>query len=584
MSEQERPEVPDLEAALSRALEELEEHRVAAIELRMLLDASEARLQSMTRELEEARACGHQADERAEVSQVESIEMRVILDATRHRAAKLEDELAASRRELESLAAERRRLAAEIAHARDERRVMAGMLADAGAKLGASDAMRAEIEALQGRLAAGESAADGVVAELRARIAEHEAERAAHAAKIAELEGQVPRGDEIGRERAQNASLRERVADLERELAEAAERHAGELRRTAVEIGQRAEQVAAAEVEVARLAAALEAAGRERDELQLRLERAQSESKRLRRQARDLRPDAAAGEAAPEEVEGGEDLEGLLESADLEGGDGEPGGRRLRLQGGAATAAPSGANLTVAHLDERPEYREAVEAVVAHFPPARYLAAVEFPSPPLRPPTLLVVNLLAADIDALAAAADADRWGLPDAAAFTYCADAGRGVVLGLVDFFPEPFDADACAARLLERGRVQRLLVVSDDIGLTNEIRATMSRFQLSTSVALDSRQAFELAALVRPDYALVDLNLPRGEGLRLVARLRLEPKTAALPTALLWNRRIEASDLRAQAARVARETALRIDDLTRGLQQTLLDRDKRDSLRRTA
>lgn len=238
----------------------------------------------------------------------------------------------------------------------------------------------------------------------------------------------------------------------------------------------------------------------------------------------------------------------------------------------------------MAHLDERSEYREAVQAAVSSFPRAHYLATSEFPASPLRPPCLLVVNLLAADVDALDAIADADRWALPDPTAFTYCADSGRGVVLGTVDFFPEPFDADACAARLLEREGVQRLLTVSDDIELTNSVRATMTRLQLSTSVALDSRQAFELATLVRPDYVLVDLNLPRGEGLRLVARLRLEPKTAALPIALLWNRKIEAADVRKHATRVARETPLGPDDLGRRVQQALLDRDKREALRRTA
>jgi len=504
MGQSDTVEVRELKAALERTVDELEEQRVAAIELRMLLDASEARLRTMAAELEEARDSARAADEQRDAARVEAIEMRVILDATEHRASKLQEALEPLARERDALATERDRLQAELLETHEARRRLEAAMQEA-------------------------------------------------ATRIEEVERRAAERDELRAAGAEAALERERLlAQVDAARAELAQRD-GELE--------------SAQKEVARLAADLDSALEVAEQTETELRQQQREVEVLSQRLRDLErrpaPSPESGlrlASSPPARPGGDDAQADAEATP------------------ASPAAPpaSMAALTLLHLDDRSEYCEALASVAQQFPGLRY---VHGEGPPVHDERCLVVaNLLAAS-DALGAIAAAADSGASEPRAFTYCGDGARGVVLGTLGYFPEPFDVDACAARLLEEN-VQRLLTVSDDIELTNEVRSSMAKFHVSTSVALDGRQAVELAALVRPEFVLVDLGLPRGEALRVVARLRLDAKTAAIPVALLWNRRIEPSDLRAYAARVGRDTLLAPEDLRRALVAALSDREQRAEL----
>ena len=481
MSEPDDREVRELKAALERVVEELEEQRVAAIESRMLLDASEARLRTLAAELDEARADAAQAELRREAAQVESIEMRMILDATEHRAAKLQDDLAVA-------------------------------------------------EASSG---AGREEAEGL--------------------------------------RQENERVRGRLAELEQERSEMAARHAAEVAESARELERFAEQLRVVQSELAaareEIVDARHAAGEVRS-----------------RGAEKTEPeDLLPLEQPVRESAGSAGVGSLRLEIDEAVGEEPPGSpRSARVENGRST----GEKATLVQIDDRPEYLEAIEALAAQFPGVRYQPGQSPPSTRPSGPILLVANLFAAGLDPLALIAGAHAWGSDLPEAFTYAGDGSRGVVLGTVEYFPDPFDADACAARLLgRRDGIHRLLTVSDDIDLMNTIRATMTRLQCSTSVALDSRQAFELAALVRPELVLVDLTLPRGEGLRLVARMRADLKTTAIPAALLWSKPMDPSDLRAHAARAARDTSLTPEELKRAIAHALVERGLRAvELRETA
>jgi CheY-like chemotaxis protein len=177
---------------------------------------------------------------------------------------------------------------------------------------------------------------------------------------------------------------------------------------------------------------------------------------------------------------------------------------------------------------------------------------------------MLAVNLLNRTQDALAVLLSAVTTDSDAEEIFAYCADGSCGFSFGVVDFFAHPIDPDACITRLLERrGTVQRLLAVSENVEMTGALREVLSRMRCSTSVAFDVRQAIDLLPMIKPEVVLVDFALPRGEGLRLVGRLRSDPKTRDVPLAVLLPNGANAAEFRQHALRAARESPLSPDQL---------------------
>ena len=145
-----------------------------------------------------------------------------------------------------------------------------------------------------------------------------------------------------------------------------------------------------------------------------------------------------------------------------------------------------------------------------------------------------------------------------------YCADGTSGFSFGMADFFSPPIDPDACVARLMESlGAIQRLLAVTENFSVVGALRGVLSRMRSSVSAALDLRQVIDLLPMVEPDVILIDLALPRGEGLRLVSRLRSDPKTRELPLGVLLTAPGNAAEFRQHALRAARDIPMAAADL---------------------
>jgi CheY-like chemotaxis protein len=179
-----------------------------------------------------------------------------------------------------------------------------------------------------------------------------------------------------------------------------------------------------------------------------------------------------------------------------------------------------------------------------------------------------MLNLLA-DANVLALASEA-RLSPREPRVFTYATDGTRGFVLGMVDLFPPPFDPAACALRVLERSpSAPRVLVVSEAVLGTPELRAHLVRQGCTTSIAFDERQALGLIPSVRPSLALIDLNLPRGEGLRLAARIRADQRNAHVRLAFMWQQNVEPSLFRQLVGRASHDFAWSEDELRRNLLQ---------------
>src|SRR5262249_10166132 len=83
------------------------------------------------------------------------------------------------------------------------------------------------------------------------------------------------------------------------------------------------------------------------------------------------------------------------------------------------------------------------------------------------------------------------------------------------------------------EQGKA-RILVVDDD----RDARATLAMVlgdDYDVLVAGDGREATEIALASRPDIILMDLYMPRMDGLAALEALRADPLTAAVPVILI-------------------------------------------------
>lgn len=418
---------------------------------------------------------------------------------------------------------------------------------------------------------------------MAAKIAELDNERSALSLRIDELTaltGQLEREcerlrrdrgstEEIRRVRADNARLEAKILELDRQRTEAVQRHSAAVAGYMVELNQRSEALRARDVELQRFTEelALVKQGFEDSVNDLAVQRQQQAS--LERQLAELRTASRPvnGSPATESIGTAAAAPARLDSAPsspVRPPVSKPAKRPANDDASAAPTTVIHLPFTVIHLEDAPSLCEAVRDVVARVPESRYQNALDPVALNATDNYVLAINLLSRTHDPLEALASFIACDTYHKEVFAYCADGTTGFSFGTAAFFSQPVDPDACVAQLLEsRGAIHRLLVATENFGIVGGLRTVLSRMRSSVSAALDLRQVTDLLQMVAPDVVLVDLSLPRGEGLRVVGRLRADPKTGELPLGILLPAQGSAAEFRQHALRAAREMPMSIADL---------------------
>jgi CheY-like chemotaxis protein len=83
---------------------------------------------------------------------------------------------------------------------------------------------------------------------------------------------------------------------------------------------------------------------------------------------------------------------------------------------------------------------------------------------------------------------------------------------------------------------RKRRLLVVDDEPALQKLVGRHAERGGFDVVVASTAAEAVELAGTASPDAILLDLTLPDGSGIDVLARLKGNPSTARIPV-VVWS-----------------------------------------------
>ncbi|MEV6103852.1 response regulator [Streptomyces sp. NPDC051940] len=79
------------------------------------------------------------------------------------------------------------------------------------------------------------------------------------------------------------------------------------------------------------------------------------------------------------------------------------------------------------------------------------------------------------------------------------------------------------------------RVLVVDDNKVIRQLIRVNLELEGFEVMTAADGAECLEIIHRVQPDLVTLDLVMPRLDGLRTAARLRADPRTRALPIAMI-------------------------------------------------
>lgn len=100
----------------------------------------------------------------------------------------------------------------------------------------------------------------------------------------------------------------------------------------------------------------------------------------------------------------------------------------------------------------------------------------------------------------------------------------------------------------------MSHVLVADDDPDIVALVRLRLERAGHVVSVAADGEQAWSVILAGRPDLAVLDVTMPRLDGLELTRRLRADARTAQLPV-LVLTAAVQAADAQRALAAGATE-----------------------------
>src|SRR5947208_9289039 len=98
-------------------------------------------------------------------------------------------------------------------------------------------------------------------------------------------------------------------------------------------------------------------------------------------------------------------------------------------------------------------------------------------------------------------------------------------------------------------------VLIVDDDVDIARFIEVNLRMEGFDVVVAHDGQEALEVINVRLPDLALVDVMMPRIDGVELTRRLRSDPLTASLPIIMLTAKSLSVDQVRSEERRVGRE-----------------------------
>jgi two-component system alkaline phosphatase synthesis response regulator PhoP len=97
-------------------------------------------------------------------------------------------------------------------------------------------------------------------------------------------------------------------------------------------------------------------------------------------------------------------------------------------------------------------------------------------------------------------------------------------------------------------------ILVVDDEVAIVRMLKDRLESAGFEVLTAYDGAQAVEVARQERPDLIIMDVTMPRMDGLTAAKQLRSDPTTAHIPIVMLTARGQESDEQAGYAAGAVR------------------------------
>lgn len=80
-----------------------------------------------------------------------------------------------------------------------------------------------------------------------------------------------------------------------------------------------------------------------------------------------------------------------------------------------------------------------------------------------------------------------------------------------------------------------KRILIVDDEKNLATILKKLLENLDYDTHIALDGQQGIDLAYELNPDVILLDIKMPKKDGISVLKELRSNPKFSKTPIVVL-------------------------------------------------
>lgn len=80
-----------------------------------------------------------------------------------------------------------------------------------------------------------------------------------------------------------------------------------------------------------------------------------------------------------------------------------------------------------------------------------------------------------------------------------------------------------------------KKILVADDDSSILRIVQMVLSRHGMTVVTAADGEEALQKAVLEKPDAILLDIHMPKMDGLELLSKLKSTEATAQIPVGFL-------------------------------------------------
>jgi len=158
--------------------------------------------------------------------------------------------------------------------------------------------------------------------------------------------------------------------------------------------------------------------------------------------------------------------------------------------------------------------------------------------------------------------------------------DKNFGYGLGAFEYFVKPISAEQLLSafdklEFLVKKRIQKIVIVDDDELEFEKFKKEFKDDNISIEYIKDSEFAFNKIAEVQPDLIILDLMMPKIDGITLSHKLYSNPKTKNIPIIISTAKDLSAEE-RKSLTNIVEEIAVKSHDDTRNVLKIVRDRIK--------